>query len=194
MRRREPTLSSEYRDGLLNKDGCHVSNVRAYYEALAKLILTRGGKCIHARACGFEANKGRLTKVFTDTGGISCTHAVVAAGIGSKRLAAAAGDYVSLKSERGYHVVFAKSGLINGPIMPLDGKMAITLRILNIVDDVTKECLGATPDTSISGRRMARELTTIVGRRRKPGMIVSDHGTEFTCNAMLGWCKEAAID
>ena len=67
-------------------------------------------------------------------------------------------------------------------------------RILNIVDDVTKECLGAIPDTSISGRRVARELTAIIERRRKPGMIVSDHGTEFTCNAMLAWCKDAAID
>ena len=67
-------------------------------------------------------------------------------------------------------------------------------RILNIVDDVTKECLGAIPETSISGRRVARELTAIVERRGKPGMIVSDHGTEFTCNAMLAWCKDAAID
>lgn len=29
-------------------------------------------------------------------------------------------------------------------------------RILNIVDDATKECLGAIPETSISGRRVAR--------------------------------------
>ncbi|SDF01438.1 putative transposase [Bradyrhizobium brasilense] len=47
-------------------------------------------------------------------------------------------------------------------------------RILNIVDDVTRECLGAIPETSISGRRVARELTAIVARRGKPGMIVSD--------------------
>ncbi|MBO4228611.1 IS3 family transposase, partial [Bradyrhizobium neotropicale] len=67
-------------------------------------------------------------------------------------------------------------------------------RILNIVDDVTKECLGAIPDTSISGRRVARELTAIVARRGKPGMIVSDHGTEFTCNAMLAWSKDTVID
>ena len=58
-------------------------------------------------------------------------------------------------------------------------------RVLNIVDDVTKECLGAIPDTSISGRRVARELTAIVARRGKPDLIVSDNGTEFTCNAML---------
>ena len=67
-------------------------------------------------------------------------------------------------------------------------------RVLNVVDDVTKECLGAIPDTSISGRRVARELTAIVERRGKPRLIVFDHGTEFTCNAMLAWCKEAGID
>src|SRR5450755_4059388 len=54
-------------------------------------------------------------------------------------------------------------------------------RVLNIVDDVTKECLAAIPDTSISGRRVARELTTIVARRGRPDSIVSDNGTEFTC-------------
>ena len=55
-------------------------------------------------------------------------------------------------------------------------------RILNIVDDVTRECLAAIPDTSISGRRVARELATLIEQRGKPGMIVSDNGTEFTSN------------
>ncbi|WP_144259649.1 IS3 family transposase [Methylocystis sp. ATCC 49242] len=67
-------------------------------------------------------------------------------------------------------------------------------RILNIVDDVTKQCLGAIPDTSISGRRVARELTAIIERHGKPGMIVSDHGTEYTCNAMLAWCRDNGVD
>ena len=30
--------------------------------------------------------------------------------------------------------------------------------MLNVVDDVTRECLAAVPDTSISGRRVVREL------------------------------------
>ncbi len=62
------------------------------------------------------------------------------------------------------------------------------IRILNVVDDVTRECLAAIPDTSISGRRVARELTTLIERRGKPGMIVSDNGTELTSNAILDWC------
>ena len=66
-------------------------------------------------------------------------------------------------------------------------------RILNIVDDVTRECLAAIPDTSISGRRVARELTVLIERRGKPGMIVSDNGTEFTSNAMLGWAQDNRI-
>ncbi|RWN51003.1 MAG: IS3 family transposase, partial [Mesorhizobium sp.] len=31
------------------------------------------------------------------------------------------------------------------------------------------------PDTSMSGRRVARELTELIAHRGKPGMIVSDH-------------------
>ena len=67
-------------------------------------------------------------------------------------------------------------------------------RVLNIVDDVTRECLAAVPDTSISGRRVARELTELIGRRGKPGMIVSDHGTEFTSNAILAWSKDHRVE
>ena len=58
-------------------------------------------------------------------------------------------------------------------------------RILNILDDVTKECLAAIADTSISGKRVARELTDLIAWRGKPELMVSDNGTEFTSNAML---------
>lgn len=67
-------------------------------------------------------------------------------------------------------------------------------RILNVVDDVTRECLGAIPDTSISGVRVARELTAIIAKRGKPGIIVSDNGTELTSNAILAWSAETRIE
>ena len=66
-------------------------------------------------------------------------------------------------------------------------------RIFNVIDDVTKECLAAVVDTSISGRRVARELTMLIERRGKPDLIVSDHGTEFTSNAMLAWSEETGV-
>jgi len=67
-------------------------------------------------------------------------------------------------------------------------------RVLNIVDDVTRECLAAVPDTSISGKRVARELTTLIATRGKPCMIVSDNGTELTSNAVLEWCSKAQVE
>ncbi len=67
-------------------------------------------------------------------------------------------------------------------------------RVLNIVDDVTRECLRAVPDTSISGRRVVRELSDLIEERGKPGMIVSDNGTELTSNAVLAWCGEVGVE
>jgi putative transposase len=41
---------------------------------------------------------------------------------------------------------------------------------------------------------VARELAVLIDRRGKPGTIVSDNGTEFTCNAMLAWSERNKID
>jgi len=49
-------------------------------------------------------------------------------------------------------------------------------RILAVVDDCTRECLALIADTSISGRRVARELDDVIRRRgRRPETIVSDN-------------------
>jgi putative transposase len=49
-------------------------------------------------------------------------------------------------------------------------------------------------DTSLSGRRVARELDAIIGQRGRPDMIVSDNGTEYTSNAILGWADDTGVD
>ncbi|SOB79480.1 Transposase InsO and inactivated derivatives [Sphingomonas guangdongensis] len=67
-------------------------------------------------------------------------------------------------------------------------------RVLNIVDDITRECLRAVVDTSISGRRVVREPADLVVERVAPKMIVSDNGTELTSNAVLSWSGEAKIE
>jgi transposase InsO family protein len=48
-------------------------------------------------------------------------------------------------------------------------------RILNSVDDMTRECLRAVLDTSISGKRVVRELGDLIAERGLPKMIVSDN-------------------
>jgi len=67
-------------------------------------------------------------------------------------------------------------------------------RILEVYDDCTRECLALVADTSISGRRVARELDAIIGWRGKPVTIVSDNGTELTSNAILEWADQRKVD
>ncbi len=55
-------------------------------------------------------------------------------------------------------------------------------RVLNVIDDFSRECLACVVDTSISGVRVASELDRIAELRGCPCMMVSDNGTELTSN------------
>ena len=59
------------------------------------------------------------------------------------------------------HAGLRTSSTTSSPVGP-------RFRVLNFVDDVTRECLAAILDTSISGRRVARELTELVDRAASP--------------------------
>ncbi len=37
-------------------------------------------------------------------------------------------------------------------------------------------------------------LADLIAERRKPGMIIRDHGTELTGNAVLAWCGEMGVE
>jgi transposase InsO family protein len=39
-----------------------------------------------------------------------------------------------------------------------------------------------------------RALTRLIGERSKPGMIISDNGTELTSNAVLAWCGAIGVE
>ena len=67
-------------------------------------------------------------------------------------------------------------------------------RVLTIVDDCTRECLGLVAGTSLSGLRVARELDRIIGKRVKPNIIVSDNGSEFASNAILQWTDQVKVE
>jgi putative transposase len=64
-------------------------------------------------------------------------------------------------------------------------------RVLNVIDDFTRELILQVVDTSISGSRVARELKRL--EIRKPTMIVSDNGPEFRSQAMLSWAEQSAV-
>ena len=66
-------------------------------------------------------------------------------------------------------------------------------RMLNVIDDYTRECLALVVDTSLSGARVARELDRCIRLYGRPETIVSDNGTELTSRAILEWQNETGI-
>jgi putative transposase len=62
-------------------------------------------------------------------------------------------------------------------------------RVLNIVDDFSRELVEQIVDFSISGQRIANELDRMV--RQLPKTIVCDNGPEFTSKALYFWSKRA---
>ena len=66
-------------------------------------------------------------------------------------------------------------------------------RVLNVVDDYSRECVGQLTDLSISGERVARFLSSLMKKRSKPQAIVCDNGPEFTSKALFFWSKEQHV-
>jgi putative transposase len=68
------------------------------------------------------------------------------------------------------------------------------LRMLNIVDDFTRECVAIEVDTSISGERVTRVLDKGIELFGKPASILMDNGSEFTSKTLDQWAYKRKID
>lgn len=67
------------------------------------------------------------------------------------------------------------------------------IRVLNIVDDFSRKCVGQLVDTSISGARLARYLDELSLTRSLPQSIVLDNGPELTSKAMFFWAQKTHV-
>ena len=67
------------------------------------------------------------------------------------------------------------------------------VRILNVVDDYSRECIGQLVDVSISGERVSRLLERLAVERARPTAIVVDNGPEFTSKALFGWAQRMGV-
>lgn len=66
-------------------------------------------------------------------------------------------------------------------------------RVLNVVDDYSREMVGQLTDFSITGQRVARFLDELIHERSQPEHIVCDNGTEFTSKALFFWQKASGV-
>lgn len=61
------------------------------------------------------------------------------------------------------------------------------LRLLNIVDDYSRECLAIEVAHSLTGRHVTDVLERLVRSRGKPAVLLSDNGPEFASRVLDQW-------
>ncbi len=67
------------------------------------------------------------------------------------------------------------------------------VRLFNVMDDYSRECLAIEVDTSIGGQRVTRVLDRIVAARGLPECLVMDNGPEFTGRALDQWAYQRGV-
>jgi len=68
-----------------------------------------------------------------------------------------------------------------------------SVRMLNVIDLHSRECLAIEVDTSLTGGRVTRVLDRIIEEHGKPVAIQTDNGPEFTGKAMDKWAYKLGI-
>jgi putative transposase len=67
------------------------------------------------------------------------------------------------------------------------------IRVLNVVDDFTRECLAVEVDSSLGGQRVVRVMERIVALRGKPERLLTDNGPEFSGKALDAWTYATGV-
>ena len=70
----------------------------------------------------------------------------------------------------------------------------VTFRTLNIIDDFNREALAITMDTSLTGKRVIKELNQLIAWRGAPQKIRVVNGPEFICEVLEKWAHDHKID
>lgn len=68
-----------------------------------------------------------------------------------------------------------------------------TIRVLTVVDTVTRECLALEVDTCLPSCRVTRALDEVIFRRGRPESIRMDNGSELTSRHFLAWGMDRRI-
>ncbi len=66
-------------------------------------------------------------------------------------------------------------------------------RVINIIDDFSRELVGRLVDFSISDSLVARFLDQLAETRHLPKTIVCDKGKKLTSKAMYFWQKDTGV-
>lgn len=112
VREAEPTLAPIYKSGLLLPDNGRVKNPHTLSTLLAKELERHGGTVLKGRVDKFETRGKHVVALVMEGRTTPVERLVIAAGMGSRKLAAALGIAVPLEAERGYHITVHDSNVM----------------------------------------------------------------------------------
>jgi transposase InsO family protein len=69
----------------------------------------------------------------------------------------------------------------------------LPLRILNVVDEFTRRCVGCRVERSIGARDIISELEQLFERHGRPRLLRSDNGREFIAETLADWLKDQGV-
>jgi len=67
------------------------------------------------------------------------------------------------------------------------------IRLLNVIDEYTRECIGVLVKRSIKAEDVEDLLADLFIKRGRPEYLRSDNGSEFTARALMKWLKELKV-
>ena len=123
VREAEPTLAPIYKSGLLLPDNGRVKNPHQLTTILAKEAEKNGATIVRGKVVSILTNGTHVQAIAVNDQTIPVERLVIAAGVGSRKLATALGIQVPLEAERGYHIT-----VVDSNVMP---KVTVTNRDLS---------------------------------------------------------------
>lgn len=78
--------------------------------------------------------------------------------------------------------------------MSLRTSRGVKLRVLNVLDEFTRVCVGFHVGYSIGAESVKHELARLFEEHGAPAMIRSDNGREFIATGLLEWLREVGVE
>lgn len=158
--------------------------IRAHLRAFAKKRPRWGWRraAIDLRSSGFTVNNKRVRRLWREEGLRVPTKR-------RKKRLTGVGTHVGAMSPIRPDALWALDFQFDATI---DGRQ---VKLLNIIDEFTRECLAIVVDHSIDAERVVGTLARLaIDRGRAPAFVRFDNGPEFVSNAVAAWCTEAGVD
>jgi len=112
IRELDPELAPIFTKGLFFPDNGHTVNPLRLVQTVLDLFIEAGGRFECASVSAFRRDGDQVNELcFNDGRTRKVSAVIVAAGMGSKRLASLLGDSVPLEAERGYHAMLPDPGI-----------------------------------------------------------------------------------